>query len=120
MKKLYRIKVETQYVVLAEDKKEAKDLAQDVIKAELIERPQGLAILGPLTMGSFVPNGWLDRLPYSLFKRLPRHLVNKTIRQIFNNRLLDPHIRRSKNANHQPAGTQGAEEEEKEEQNQTP
>ena len=112
MKKLWRVKVETQMVVLAEDEREAmKEVLADYAKSEInLNSKRIVSIIGQVRHIGSVPNGWLDRIPYG--KRLHRLLKEKTVREIIERKLFhDMRRHGEKVADNQSACKEWAQEE---------
>jgi len=97
--KLYRVKVEYQICVLAENNKEAKQVANSLEARDEVE--DHINILCEIKHKDNVPYNWLDDEPYS--KYLPRYLKDKTVREILERNLLEPNRRRN-NANNKSIG----------------
>jgi hypothetical protein len=87
-KKLYRVKVEYQICVLAENIKEAVAITNSPEALEEVK--SHTQILCEIKNLNAVPNRWLDKEPYSIYSHLSRLLKDKTVREILTRRLTEP------------------------------
>jgi len=107
-KKLYKVKLDCQMMVLAEDERQAREVAHQCLDHEIHQRPEGIRVVCQVKHPSNVASGWLDRIPWTChFSRL---LDGKTVREIIERKLFLPFSRNKKgrhDADHKPACPQG-------------
>jgi len=84
--KLFKVKVETQLLVLATDKQSARrDSINYHVLSELVTNRGAMSITHDVQHLGQVPPGWMERIPYaSYFSRLTD---GKTVREFVNNKL---------------------------------